>query len=56
MLAVFRRRCETEKDKCVQSWLVGNADSENKQNVNLKYNLWVHGEIITEESKKKKKV
>jgi len=46
MLAVFRRWCETEKDKCVQRWLVGNADSENKQNVNLKYSFWVHREII----------
>lgn len=36
MLPVLRRRCETEKDECVQSWIVGNADSENKQIVNLK--------------------
>ena len=44
-VAVFWRRCETEKNECVQSWLVGNADSENKQNVNLKYNFLVHREI-----------
>lgn len=41
MLPVLRRRCETEKDECVQSWIVGNADSENKQIVNLKMCFYI---------------